>query len=118
MLYTLIEPIPCGRAPWFTGGQQGLPNDISMTTFQDHAARYERCAGPRSVPADGRRRVNALLTRTGAARGRRIVHAGGLLNAFPLRASSVRDRFTTQSLGPWPLGHSKFSHGVSPFARL
>ncbi len=49
----------------------------------------------------GRRRVNALLTRTGAARGRRIVHAGGLLNAFPLRASSVRDRFTTQSLGPW-----------------
>ena len=49
----------------------------------------------------GRRRVNALLTRTGAARGRRIVHAGGLLNAFPLRASSVRDRFTTQYLGPW-----------------
>ena len=40
-----------------------------MTTFQDHAARYERCAGPPSVPADGRRRFVAWRAAAGTALG-------------------------------------------------
>ena len=40
-----------------------------MTTFQDHAARYEHCAGPPSVPADGRRRFVAWRAAAGTALG-------------------------------------------------
>ena len=39
-----------------------------MTTFQDHAARYERCAGL-SAPADGRRRFVAWRAAAGTALG-------------------------------------------------
>ena len=40
-----------------------------MTTFQDHAARYEHCAGPPSGPADGRRRFVAWRAAAGTALG-------------------------------------------------
>ena len=40
-----------------------------MTTFQDHAARYEQCARPPSVPADGRRRFVAWRAAAGTALG-------------------------------------------------
>ena len=40
-----------------------------MTTFQDHAARYAQCAGPPSVPADGRRRFVAWRAAAGTALG-------------------------------------------------
>ena len=40
-----------------------------MTTFQDHAARYEQCAGPLSAPADGTRRFVAWRAADSTALG-------------------------------------------------